>query len=55
VTAIQSEDLGRLRVPLRTALPFLVLPDHRPARLIGRADLASLVKPLLQQQLTLFG
>jgi predicted DNA-binding helix-hairpin-helix protein len=54
VRAIRADDLGRLRVPLKTALPFVVLPDHRPTRLIDRSDLHRLVKPE-PAQLSLFG
>jgi putative DNA modification/repair radical SAM protein len=42
-TAIRVSDLARLHIPRRKALPFIVLPDHRPparqlddARLIDR-------------------
>jgi putative DNA modification/repair radical SAM protein len=52
--AIRADDLGRLHVPLKTALPFIVLPDHRPTRLIDRADLHVLVKPKPPLQLPLF-
>jgi putative DNA modification/repair radical SAM protein len=54
VRAIRADDLKRLRVPLRTALPFIVLPDHRPTRLTDRADLAALIKPKPEVQLPLF-
>ena len=30
VRSIRSDDLRRLNVPARKALPFIVLPDHRP-------------------------
>jgi predicted DNA-binding helix-hairpin-helix protein len=52
--AIRAADLGRLRVPLKTALPFIVLPDHRPTHLIDRADLHVLVKQKPPLQLSLF-
>jgi len=52
--AIRAEDLGRLHVPVKTALPFIVLPDHRPTRLIDRDDLHVLVKQEPALQLSLF-
>ncbi len=55
IRAIRTDDLKRLRVPLRTALPFIVLPDHRPVRLTDRADLAALIQPAPPRQLSLFG
>lgn len=30
VTTIRAADLGRLHIPRNKALPFIVLPDHRP-------------------------
>ena len=36
---IRSEDLARLHVPLRTALPFLVTADHTPGRTLDALDL----------------
>jgi putative DNA modification/repair radical SAM protein len=32
VRHVRSDDLKRLRVPLQRVLPFVLLPDHRPAR-----------------------
>jgi predicted DNA-binding helix-hairpin-helix protein len=46
------DDLARLRVSLRKVAPFLVLPDHRPTRLIDRANLAGLIKPAPVEQLS---
>jgi predicted DNA-binding helix-hairpin-helix protein len=46
------DDLARLKVSLRKVAPFLILPDHRPTRLIDRADLASLIKPAPAEQLS---
>jgi len=54
IRALRSEDLMRLRVSLKKVLPFLVLPDHRPTRLIDRSDLERLVRPE-PAQLNLFG
>jgi putative DNA modification/repair radical SAM protein len=53
VRALRLDDLARLRVPLKKAKPFIVLPDHRPTRLIDRTDLRTLVRPRPAQQLTL--
>ncbi|MBV9109990.1 MAG: putative DNA modification/repair radical SAM protein, partial [Gemmatimonadetes bacterium] len=41
---VRTEDLARLKVPLRRALPFLVTADHTPA-LLDAADLASRTTP----------
>ncbi len=41
---LRSDDLKRLRVPLGKALPFLVLPDHKP-RPIDDAQVAARLKP----------
>jgi predicted DNA-binding helix-hairpin-helix protein len=51
---LRVEDLRRLRVPLRKALPFIVTADHTPhaARLDGDAALARLVDRT--RQLSLF-
>jgi len=54
VRAIRLDDLKRLHVPVKKVLPFVVLPDHRPHRLIDRADLeARLVPPPRQLSLGL--
>jgi putative DNA modification/repair radical SAM protein len=52
VRALRMDDLARLKVSLRKVAPFLILPDHRPTRLIDRADLASLIKPAPAEQLS---
>jgi putative DNA modification/repair radical SAM protein len=52
VRALHMDDLARLKVSLRKVAPFLILPDHRPTRLIDRADLASLIKPAPAEQLS---
>lgn len=54
IRAIRADDLKRLHVPLRTALPFIVTPDHRPTTLTDRADLAVLVTQDAPVQLSLF-
>ena len=41
---IRSEDLARLRIPLRRALPFLVTADHTPV-LLDAADLRERAAP----------
>ena len=38
--AISLGDLKRLRVSLPKVMPFIVTSDHRPVRLLERADLA---------------
>jgi putative DNA modification/repair radical SAM protein len=50
--ALRFDDLARLKVSLRKIAPFVILPDHRPTRLIDRADLASLIKPAPAEQLS---
>jgi putative DNA modification/repair radical SAM protein len=42
---LRLEDLGRLRVPLRKARPYIVAEGWTPLRLIDRSDLATLVAP----------
>jgi putative DNA modification/repair radical SAM protein len=44
VRRLRSDDLKRLRVPMAKALPFLLLPDHRP-RAIDDAQVAATLKP----------
>ena len=51
VRRLRSDDLKRLRVPLRKALPFLVLPDHRPRGLDGERLAAQLAPAPVQAQL----
>lgn len=54
VRSLRTDDLARLRVPLRKALPFMVLPDHRPTRLLDARDLGERLRPA-PRQLDLFG
>ncbi|PSC03442.1 putative DNA modification/repair radical SAM protein [Alsobacter soli] len=54
VRSLRSDDLARLKVPMRKVSPFLVLPDHRPTRLLDRADLQAWLKPAPARQLDLF-
>jgi putative DNA modification/repair radical SAM protein len=49
VRSLRSDDLTRLKVSLRKVAPFVVLPDHRPTRLLDRADLATLIRPRAAQ------
>jgi putative DNA modification/repair radical SAM protein len=52
--ALRLADLARLTGGLKRALPFIVTADHRPTRLLDRADLrAGLAPP--PTQLSLFG
>ncbi|WP_293866361.1 putative DNA modification/repair radical SAM protein [uncultured Alsobacter sp.] len=53
VRSLRTDDLARLRVPLRKALPFVVLPDHRPTKLLDAPDLAARLRPA-PRQLDLF-
>jgi putative DNA modification/repair radical SAM protein len=53
VRQLRLDDLSRLRVPLKKAKPFIILPDHRPSRLLDRVDLLSLIKPRGERQMTL--
>ena len=45
VREIRVDDLKRLNVPVRKALPFLVFPDHSPGGLIDRLDLKARLVP----------
>ncbi len=40
VRTLRAEDLGRLHVPLKKVLPFVVLPNHRPTHEPGSAGMA---------------
>jgi predicted DNA-binding helix-hairpin-helix protein len=51
---IRLEDLGRLRVPLKRASPFVVTADHNPdVHAIDRLDLRAKVAPAEQLELKL--
>jgi putative DNA modification/repair radical SAM protein len=52
VRQIRADDLRRLHIPVKKALPFIVLPDHLPTRLIDNAHLPGLLVPP-PRQLTL--
>ncbi|BCJ90082.1 hypothetical protein IZ6_08170 [Terrihabitans soli] len=54
IHSVSTGDLKRLHVPLKTALPFIVTPDHRPTRLTDRADLKALLQVPAPRQLSLF-
>lgn len=50
ISSIRTGDLARLHVPSKKAMPFIVLPDHRPA--IAQLDSAQLIerfKPKAEQ------
>jgi putative DNA modification/repair radical SAM protein len=49
---LRLEDLGRLAASLHKLRPFVVTADHRPTRLLDRADLGALLRP--PAQLSLF-
>lgn len=52
VRRLRSDDLKRLRVPLRKVMPFVVLADHRPGRVLEAEDLkARLAPPPVQRSL----
>jgi putative DNA modification/repair radical SAM protein len=53
VRQLRLDHLARLKVPLKKAKPFIVLPDHRPTALLDRADLRGLVRPTRAEQLAL--
>ncbi|QDL96678.1 putative DNA modification/repair radical SAM protein [Rhodopseudomonas palustris] len=49
-SAIRSSDLAKLHIPRNKALPFIVLPDHRPpAYQLDGARLAERFRPKAQQ------
>ncbi len=50
ISSIRASDLARLHIPRNKALPFIVLPDHRPAvHLLDSAALAERFKPKATQ------
>lgn len=50
ISSIRIGDLARLHIPRNKALPFIVLPDHRPAvNLLDSARLAERFKPKATQ------
>jgi putative DNA modification/repair radical SAM protein len=50
ISSIRVGDLARLHIPRNKALPFIVLPDHRPAvNLLDGARLAERFKPKATQ------
>jgi predicted DNA-binding helix-hairpin-helix protein len=42
---VRLADLQRLRVPLQRVLPFVVLPDHTPGRLLDSERLEGRLRP----------
>jgi predicted DNA-binding helix-hairpin-helix protein len=53
VRALRWDDLARLKVSLRKVAPFVILPDHRPVRLLDHANLANLIRTAPAEQLSL--
>ncbi|WP_371424109.1 putative DNA modification/repair radical SAM protein [Tardiphaga sp.] len=50
ISSVRVGDLARLHIPRNKALPFIVLPDHRPAvNLLDGAKLAERFKPKATQ------
>ena len=50
VSSIRAGDLGKLHIPRNTALPFIILPDHKPVlALLDGAALAERFKPKAMQ------
>jgi putative DNA modification/repair radical SAM protein len=50
ISSIRVSDLARLHIPRNKALPFIVLPDHRPAtHLLDSTRLAERFKPKAEQ------
>ena len=45
VRRIRGDDLGRLRVPLKTVLPFVKLPGQRAGAKLDAADLVARLRP----------
>jgi predicted DNA-binding helix-hairpin-helix protein len=53
VRRLRAEDLKRLQVPVRRVLPFVVLADHRPARVVDPQAIR-FAHPLPMEQASLF-
>ena len=49
VRAVRADDLLRLHVPLKKVMPFVLLPDHHPARSLDAADLAARLRTRPEQ------
>jgi putative DNA modification/repair radical SAM protein len=45
VRRVRSADLGRLHVPLKKVMPFVVVADHRPGRSLEAGDFAARFAP----------
>ena len=45
VRRVRSADLGRLHVPLKKVMPFVVVADHRPGRALDAGDFAARFAP----------
>ena len=50
VRRLRSDDLKRLRVPLRKVMPFVIVADYRPGGAAEAADLAARLRPAPVQQ-----
>ena len=53
VARLRLADFGRLVASPAKVLPFVVLPDHRPTRLLDSAHLAGQMRRVSAEQLTL--
>jgi putative DNA modification/repair radical SAM protein len=49
VRAVRSDDLVRLRVPMRKVAPFIVLPDHRSSQALDSEALHATVRTSAEQ------
>ncbi|MEA2778895.1 MAG: hypothetical protein QOK29_439 [Rhodospirillaceae bacterium] len=49
IRRLRLDDLRRLKLPLEKIRPFIVLPDHRPTRLLDRGDLPRLMRGKAEQ------
>jgi putative DNA modification/repair radical SAM protein len=54
VRRLRSDDLQRLHVPVKKVLPFVVLADHRPARVLDVQGLVAQAAQAVPQQVPLF-
>ena len=55
IRKLRSDDLKRLRIPLKKVMPFVVLADYRPSRALQASDLAGQVRTPEPEQGLLFG
>jgi predicted DNA-binding helix-hairpin-helix protein len=54
VRRLRSDDLQRLHVPVNKVLPFVVLVDHRPARVLDVQGLVAQATQAVPRQVPLF-